>query len=642
MYIDYFHISQLKVQDIYPYLSQIKESKSTHREKKQNYLLNLLGIEFLILTVVVITFGIISTPYIIISGTIAVFLYLTYDFILTRRITKVSDEIKSLREDRVKVIKKDKIVVVPADKVNIGETVIISKGERVIFDLRVIESNSLIVDESKIFGESKLSPKSATTLAKKDFKLYELSNIVFANSLIVRGYGKGIVINKPQTHSSYTFNTKTNYNLTHILGVLALSILAGIMNFLITIGIENSILLGILLNLILSMKHIFKISLIVSLQITEKLIQNGIVPPSFIKSENWQINNIIIKVNSLSFSNQKVKYFIPKFQKTLSEKELIQKSELTEDMILWFAAIFTLYSKTKNINTKIKILPIIDNLISIGISKETIKEHKVIDFDISNSLENLSTIKLKNKNEITVGILSLNSYLEKFGSIIGLNLMNRDGILIIKKEETSMKEFEPMVVILFEDFDLKPEEIDLLSKKIYIFSELSYKELKKYFEILKINIDKISSLGIEDFIKAKEEERKFYIGKFQMFFNINPETERELTKYFESEEYFNCFIEISSKHRGIMKIPYFGYTYSKNNLILSTTNSILAPFIFIKELNKLKEIEKTSIKRYSLILILNSILLIILSLLNIPSFINIVITILPNLVGLIYLKRKNR
>lgn len=634
MQIDYFYISQLRVHDLYAYLTQFK-NKNVHKVKKESYLLRILGFEFFILLVTVVIYSLILSPYILLTGGFVVFSYLVYDLLLAARLSKVGEKIKLLRENRVKVIRDGKVIVLPEDRVEVGDIVVVSKGEKVLFDLRVIESNNLIVDESKVFGEPKLSHKSAVTLSKKDFKIYELTNIIFINSLVVQGSGKGIVINKvSHSQRSLQLPIKVIYHPLHTVGVTLVSLLIGFMNFILTKDVASSILLLILAIFLLSQRHVFKLKFSLWLDFTEEILENGIVPPSPLKLENWLPKSIVIKLDPLSFGTQKPKYFIPRKQKTISQSDLICVSEEIEEMVMWFLGLYVIYSKTKNLRVKMKIAPIIDNLTSLGISKDTAKDYKIVEVDVSSSLDTMSTIKFKNKEEMILGVISLNSFLEKFGSVIGLDLSSRDGIVILVSRLPYLQSFEPMVVIIFDNYGLKPQEINFLSQKTYFLSELSYKELKNYFEVLGIDISSLSSLDIDDFVKSREEQKKFYTEKFQLFFNLNLEKQAELVKYFETEESLDCFIEVSNKRKGLMKIPYFGYTYSRNNLILSTTSSILIPFVFLKKLEDYEVKEKNLLRVNLFFLMFSFFVMVLMFLLGVPAFVNIVFVGVTFLVSL--------
>ncbi len=90
------------------------------------------------------------------------------------------------REGKEKII--DKKFLVP------GDIVILNAGDIVPADLRIIEANNLLVDESILTGESEPVIKTNEKLKEPAKNVYEAKNILFSGTSLVSGKAKGIVI----------------------------------------------------------------------------------------------------------------------------------------------------------------------------------------------------------------------------------------------------------------------------------------------------------------------------------------------------------------------------------------------------------------------------------------------------------------
>ena len=107
---------------------------------------------------------------------------------------------------------------VPASQLVVGDLVLFSTGDRIPADIRITKASDLSIDESNLTGENEPVTKYADVLAGKsqalgtdtpettmfsspatgavgvDVRLNEQHNIAFMGTLVVSGYGEGIVI----------------------------------------------------------------------------------------------------------------------------------------------------------------------------------------------------------------------------------------------------------------------------------------------------------------------------------------------------------------------------------------------------------------------------------------------------------------
>jgi Ca2+-transporting ATPase len=75
-----------------------------------------------------------------------------------------------------------------------GDVVMLEAGNLVPADVRLLEGEELLVDESTLTGESHAIEKQTEPLADKELAIGDRLNLVFKNSMIIRGRGKGVVV----------------------------------------------------------------------------------------------------------------------------------------------------------------------------------------------------------------------------------------------------------------------------------------------------------------------------------------------------------------------------------------------------------------------------------------------------------------
>ncbi|MFH1685240.1 MAG: HAD-IC family P-type ATPase, partial [Candidatus Micrarchaeota archaeon] len=84
------------------------------------------------------------------------------------------------------VIRDNQEVEIPSEQVVCGDILVITEGDKVAADARIIESFSIHCDESALTGESVPSQKEAGEVSEKT-SLAVRSNMLFMNSVITRG-----------------------------------------------------------------------------------------------------------------------------------------------------------------------------------------------------------------------------------------------------------------------------------------------------------------------------------------------------------------------------------------------------------------------------------------------------------------------
>ena len=112
-----------------------------------------------------------------------------FTFIQEYRTEKAVEALKKLLPFIVKVSRDGEIKEIKAENVAPGDLIILSEGDKVPADARVIASNSLMVNNAPLTGESDARPRSHEAF-KGDY--FESPNIVFAGTLIVSGSGRAV------------------------------------------------------------------------------------------------------------------------------------------------------------------------------------------------------------------------------------------------------------------------------------------------------------------------------------------------------------------------------------------------------------------------------------------------------------------
>lgn len=93
----------------------------------------------------------------------------------------------------VRVIRGGKTLIISQKDVCVGDVVFIESGQKVVADGRLIESNSLLVDESALTGESVAVTKNANVILSEKATLAERVNCVYSGTFVTAGSGKMVV-----------------------------------------------------------------------------------------------------------------------------------------------------------------------------------------------------------------------------------------------------------------------------------------------------------------------------------------------------------------------------------------------------------------------------------------------------------------
>lgn len=101
--------------------------------------------------------------------------------------------LKKLTTSKTKIIRDGNILEVPSAQMVPGDIAIFMEGNIITADVRLFDSQSLMIDESSITGESVPVIKDHKAKIAKEALPYELKNTLLTGTIVVKGNAKGIV-----------------------------------------------------------------------------------------------------------------------------------------------------------------------------------------------------------------------------------------------------------------------------------------------------------------------------------------------------------------------------------------------------------------------------------------------------------------
>jgi Ca2+-transporting ATPase len=103
-------------------------------------------------------------------------------------------ELRKSEKTTAKVLRDGYMQIIPTEDLVVGDIVYIEAGDIVPADIRLIESNNLKCDESKLTGESLASAKDAHVICKPTDVLAERNNMAYSGSLVTMGKANGVIV----------------------------------------------------------------------------------------------------------------------------------------------------------------------------------------------------------------------------------------------------------------------------------------------------------------------------------------------------------------------------------------------------------------------------------------------------------------
>lgn len=110
-----------------------------------------------------------------------------------RKAEKSMEALKKIMSLKTKVFRSSNITEISSLELVPGDIVILEAGMKIPADIRIIEAESLKVDESILTGESLPSRKKAGLLSN-DVQIVDQTNMVFSGTIVDSGKGLGVVV----------------------------------------------------------------------------------------------------------------------------------------------------------------------------------------------------------------------------------------------------------------------------------------------------------------------------------------------------------------------------------------------------------------------------------------------------------------
>ena len=122
-----------------------------------------------------------------------ILLSIVLGFVQEYRAEQAMDALKKITAPFATVKRDGKESKIPARELVSGDIIILSEGDIVPADVRLINSDGLEIDESSLTGESVPSKKFIKVMPK-DAQIADQTNMAFSGTIVTRGAGIGIVI----------------------------------------------------------------------------------------------------------------------------------------------------------------------------------------------------------------------------------------------------------------------------------------------------------------------------------------------------------------------------------------------------------------------------------------------------------------
>ena len=110
------------------------------------------------------------------------------------RSEKAVDKLKRYLTFTSRVLRDGRITEMDSKEIVPGDIIILSIGDRVPADLRLIETEDMSIDESVLTGEQYPVVKNSNVISKQNPIPQEMGNIAFAGSMVKEGRGIGVAI----------------------------------------------------------------------------------------------------------------------------------------------------------------------------------------------------------------------------------------------------------------------------------------------------------------------------------------------------------------------------------------------------------------------------------------------------------------
>jgi len=109
------------------------------------------------------------------------------------RAGKATEALKKMLPDYVRVLREGQEQQMLAEKLVPGDVILLSEGDRISADARLVNDNDLRVNQSTLTGESHSVHKTSDAVLRDDLTRAEQPNLVFAGTTVASGTGQAVV-----------------------------------------------------------------------------------------------------------------------------------------------------------------------------------------------------------------------------------------------------------------------------------------------------------------------------------------------------------------------------------------------------------------------------------------------------------------
>ncbi|MGN1212686.1 MAG: calcium-translocating P-type ATPase, PMCA-type [Christensenellales bacterium] len=159
---------------------------------------DLMVIILIVSAVISISMSLISKNYgDLFEGGIIVFIVILNAVMGVVQENKAENALESLKkrtEPFCDVIRDNTLQKIPVENLVVGDIVVLSAGNIIPADLRLIETHNLKVDESSLTGESVAVEKNADVVLDEHTNLAEHRNMAYSGTIAIYGRAKGVVV----------------------------------------------------------------------------------------------------------------------------------------------------------------------------------------------------------------------------------------------------------------------------------------------------------------------------------------------------------------------------------------------------------------------------------------------------------------
>lgn len=110
------------------------------------------------------------------------------------RAEKAAEALMSLLPRQVRVLREGQLKEISAENLVPGDIMVLSEGDHISADGRLVEEAALRIDQATLTGESHPVKKTSDPFPDSGYSHIELPNLVFAGTNVVSGNGKAVVI----------------------------------------------------------------------------------------------------------------------------------------------------------------------------------------------------------------------------------------------------------------------------------------------------------------------------------------------------------------------------------------------------------------------------------------------------------------